>query len=732
MRMEFVQELNPVIILAKTRRYVSMGFGTNKTSLRINFRWGIKNTLSFEHFIMRKCMKPEEIDNRTRNTERSHNNSTLDSSMGRRVKVYALGILLVLHALNTLFVVFPGYLSVDEMIYHMMTRDFVRHGALQIFTGYEDFSSPELTHQFIRVFEGRLYPPYPSGIAVLAAPFYSVSGYFGLFLLNALIFPLVGVLTYAIGRRLTDDADIGLNACLILVAATFIWEYSQAAWPHMSATLFIVAAFACAAVAYTTEHRSRALVFAVGAGLACGIGPALRIDAVLAIPCIAAIFLFARPIRVRETLGFAAGLVPGLLLLSLSNQIKFGVSNPIAYGPANDPYVPPFPTLLASIGTGAVVVLWVLSRSRTTEFMRERFGTNWWKYLVVGAVAAAVIIVMLNPPLRHATYRMLGNGYAGLVDIRAVNEGLHMPGAARTPSGAVVYAGALKKALLQSLPYLAVFVLPLAAVIRGAKETDRLLILALFPSVVFAYFFYDHVIYGGLCLNGRYYVPTLPFVAILCAYGVREIQRYLSRRTQFFLAGLAVCLTVVLYYFLVTTRGGNVDALEFPLLDLPLILAALLFISLMIFTAAPGGNLRSRVAPIAWSLFIAGLTWAAITAYAYDYQHHYRIRAGNFWISESVLSKLPERGLFFTKNYSGPALVEKEDMWIAFPSEDGFKDFPRLVDRALESDRRVFAGFPLRLWKNLAAGPLKGYRIEKIWEFTGGSFVGEIKKPSSE
>ena len=147
----------------------------------------------------------------------------------------SLAILLVACALtlviSVLFVT-GGHLSVDEGVYHMMSRSFAASGGLGIWNGYEEFPSPELLPPVARVHEGQLFPAYPYLSTVLAAPLYRVAGYRGLFILNAVAFVGVVGLGYLIARALWRDTQLALNACLILIFATFAWQYSQTAWPH--------------------------------------------------------------------------------------------------------------------------------------------------------------------------------------------------------------------------------------------------------------------------------------------------------------------------------------------------------------------------------------------------------------------------------------------------------------------------------------------------------------------
>ncbi len=133
----------------------------------------------------------------------------------------------------TLFVTVPGHISVDEGTYHMMVKNLAESGTLGIWNGYEEFASIELQAAgYLRAHNGRLVAQYPYLTAVLATPLYWICGYRGLFFINSLAFFLTVLVCYALAHSLYGDRNLALNSCVILVLATYLWEYSQAAFPH--------------------------------------------------------------------------------------------------------------------------------------------------------------------------------------------------------------------------------------------------------------------------------------------------------------------------------------------------------------------------------------------------------------------------------------------------------------------------------------------------------------------
>ena len=82
--------------------------------------------------------------------------------------------------------------------------------------------------------------------------------------------------------------------------------------------------------------------------------------------------------------------------------------------------------------------------------------------------------------------------------------------------GGMVYFGALKKSILQGLPYLVILAIPIWTLIRDPRH--RLAIAMLFQVPAGYIGFYSYFAWhGGISLNLRYFVPVLPFTSILTA-----------------------------------------------------------------------------------------------------------------------------------------------------------------------------------------------------------------------
>lgn len=641
----------------------------------------------------------------------------------RYIKISVLLALGLAHVLATLFFVVPGYLSVDEAVYHIATKSFWESGTFEIWNAYQELPSPEMHHLFFPPYKGRLVSQYPYLFSVIAAPMYRIAGFYGLFLINALAFIGVVFLCYGIAKRVLTDDNLALNACLILAICTFSWEYSQAAWPHMTSVLVILAAFYCAIRSYYGETKTQTLWWALGAGLIAGFGPSIRMEGALVFPVLVSLFLFTRPWRPQEVCAVALGLTPGLVAFALANEAKFGSLVPFTYGGSSN--VSPFVVVGVIL---AMAAAWVLTRSRFTKFLETHRGKLFW-----GGIAA-LIAALVFPHGRSFLLELVRNFWVSIVDIRWLDPSLILPAMTRSSGGGVIYLGAQKKALMQSLPFLAILAIPVIRVLKVTDDYPRLLILLLMPVTSIAYYAYAfhhsgaHA--GGLCLNYRYALPLLPFLAILSAYSMEQMKMRWGKSLTVPTA-IVLCFGAALVYFLLVKElPASLNDLEFPLLDVPLLLAGALLLMVVLGETVKGKELRA-LRPAVWGMLTVTLAWSVLVAFFYDYPAHRSQRERNYRKGEEVRQVVAPGSVFFTSPVVDPFIrvIENHRVAIAFPDRDRFRDFPKLVDFHLKAGRRVYGAFYNGTWANLKSGPLAKYTVTPRMATSPGFTIGEISLP---
>ncbi|MEJ2718224.1 MAG: hypothetical protein P8182_13995 [Deltaproteobacteria bacterium] len=632
-----------------------------------------------------------------------------------RIKISLLIFLGAAHLLISFFTIVPGYLSIDEAIYNWTIKDFSKTGGFDIWTGYREFPSVELAHDFLRVHAGRPISQYPYLFPLLAVPFYRAGGFFGVFFINVLSFLGVVVLTFFTARRLFDDINLALNSCFILIFATFAWEYSQAGWPHMLGLLFVMGAFYLCVSAYFSPSARRGWWLALAAGLVAGFAPGIRIDAALIIGCIILPFLFARPWRPMQAIAVAAGTIPGLAILAVTNKIKFGVLNPFSYGTNFGGFTMPIPTGLIVAAAAGLILVWALTRSPVLDRLQGRWRVPFGIVLAILFAVAVISALFVVPRAGTTVQKTVSNAWVEFVDLRALDPGARLPAMMRSPGGGVVYIGAHKKALLQSLPYLVILLVPLVGIARREREFGQLVMLFLVPLAVGALYAYHPFGYGGLCLNYRFFLPILPFASILTAYAIRDLERRWGMPFGWPVIVAVAALTAVVYFLFTGDVFATLEALEFPLLVIPLIIAILLLGLLAMGEFLRGAGIH-LIRGAAWLLLIVALTWAGLVAFFYDYPQQREQRIVNFSIGGKLLKTIPRDSILFTAPFIDPVmrLLEGDRVRIGFPGQDSFKDFPRLIAFQLHQGRRVFALFPIGWWRQLQKGPLQPYRITAL------------------
>lgn len=367
-----------------------------------------------------------------------------------KLKTNLLFLIAVAHILISLFTIIPGYLSIDEVTYHMMAKNFSESGGLEITNEYQEYPSPELESRFIFARNGRLVSQYPYLYPILCNPFYRIWGYHGLFFINVIAFLGIVALCYTIAQKLFNDRDLALNSCFILVLATFSWEYSQAAWPHATATFFLMAAFYIYVCSFYAKTTQIAFSLALASGLVTGFAVGIRLDSIFVLPCLIIPFLFLKPWRPWLALAVCIGALPGLSILSATNYAKFGILSLFSYGRSIEGsirlseikrYLP-----FAGLGIVTFVILWILTRYPVASDLKR-----YKRPAIIAAILLIVVLAMI-PQVRNTVGKPLNGAYQLIVDFRIRDLDIKEGGLSRSQGGGMVYIGRLKKSLLQSCP----------------------------------------------------------------------------------------------------------------------------------------------------------------------------------------------------------------------------------------------------------------------------------------
>lgn len=424
----------------------------------------------------------------------------------------------------------PAAFSVDEAIYIDMAHAMASRGALDVTPQDLPEGAPLMakSHGLVQIIGDRAIPQYPGLYGVIAAPFFFIGGVKGLIFLNALCGVFCLWLTYQIARTLTNDGWIARASVLILGGASIFAGYMFAIWPHMLALAFGLAGAYATLLAGQARDRA-SLMFAVCAGLIFGLGVGVRVDVILA--AIAALFwlrLFAKPSMRSVSLALAAGLMPGLLLAAWINQIKFGVFNPFSYGAEiGSISIGHHMKTIIPIAIAGAVAMSVDVSSKPAQTVINMARRAPMPSIAAGCIAAFITVWFAFPSLFTGAWLML-------VDIQAY-AGAPRPGLERDASGYWDFWGVPKKALAQSMPWMALALAPFILFLRGRKTTETSFLL-LFASAVIL-FFAMRGWHGGMAYNMRYYLGAAPFIAILAAMGLNQLRPATAQHKDILLRG---------------------------------------------------------------------------------------------------------------------------------------------------------------------------------------------------
>jgi hypothetical protein len=549
-----------------------------------------------------------------------------------------LGIVLVATTIRGAFII-------DEINY-MVTVTGLRQGTLMVPGTGKVTPSKEL-YFFDPESENRVATTTP--VASLAPPLYapialpfSVGGWRGLAFLNTLSFLLSAVVVYLFVRRFATEHSTPWIAVSLFVLGGYELEYAQGVWPHMlSLFVCLVAVYIASRVWEGDPPR-----YAVWAGLLFGIACGIREQNVFLAVCLGLTFLVFGNRKILTAVFYAAGASVPLVISSTLNYFKLGIW---------------FPTPKAIAYTGMV------TGSTHPGSWFDPFKVFWVKIVDFSAFG------FFQDPSVFVDY-------------------------SREPStGAYLVGGVVKKALVQSSPWvaLAIIVALGAWVARyGSNEITRrnirALSLLLVPTLVvfsLAGFRTD-----GLSFNQRYLLELVPIAAVLVALCLDGLSLSLvDIITGFLLAGVLFAAALII---------PSRDVLNLATLRLPLLLAIVVILGWVYRTRTNFRRLLSIGLGlcIGWSLSMESIDLIAARS----------IRARNAVLLERLDEVIPDHSVLFAywgrqKAAAGPLQLTK-DVLILDPWADAGKDAPQLARSLARENNRVFiigTGIPPEIMRSI-------------------------------
>jgi hypothetical protein len=554
----------------------------------------------------------------------------------------------------------PGIYTVDENAY-LATLAAVRAGGLGVpHTGELPpsrellFFDPQRNVVFVpRTPVVTRVPPFHALLALPFAPF----GWRGLVALEALAFVGTIALVFShVARVARSKASPYLAAAAVSLGA-YALEYAQGVWPQALSAMLVTAAFSLAVRASDDDGGGRrALGLALASGLVAGLAAEVRYQNALIVVSLAVLLgVLARVRRRDKLLLYVAGAALPLLAAGAINHARLGTWNPVTKGER----------YLASVG-----------ETTRGSFSPATLGRVFW---------GKVVDVTVHPPMSPSGVQ--AHRYQRRDDATGI---------------VVMRGGSLKKAWLQSCPWLGVALLAMAlawtrriALDERVRRDLRAAGLVTLP-VLLLFTAAGPNRTEGFGSNQRYFFELVPLAAIALALAWDRLE---ARGTTRIAAVVAACGWLSAF---ATVRMLGEFPTETPFLYLraPLVVAVLLLVAWGLHVRLANAG-EARVAPRAlgllssWALGLA-IGWASGVHWTDDVATANRVRRDNRVHLEEVSERLPKGAPFTLVTRSrlgrepfGPLLLT-HDVVVVDVSADGAVDAARLIDASLARGRRVF------------------------------------------
>ncbi len=478
-------------------------------------------------------------------------------------------------------------------------------------------------------------PTAPPLYAFLALPFLA-AGVRGLIALQLSSFVLCGLAVYIYAAAHARQRHTPWLALATYVLCSYTLEYAEGVWPHALSAMLCLLGWMAAGTARASGSAASALAAGVLLGTATGIRYQ---NLVFALATGAALLVFSSR-RARVTVGFLLGAAGPLVASAVLNGARLGIFDPFTKGPG---YLAP--------GRPREGRLW------------DAFTSTW----------ARVVDFASWPRVRSSLHDLQ---YAFQVDLE---------------TGAHIRWGGIKKAWLQSAPWLLVVLIVLVLVwtrrdvISGTMRRELRAMAAPFAATLGLFAIYGFSRTDAGCLNQRYLLDLMPLGAVALAW---ILDAHPLRRGGL-LAGLIASAAAVAALARIRlpapVLGRELAAPVLTDLEHLRVLAVLyvplaIAVALALATLSPRSRLRRLLSP----LLGAALGWALAIHVLEDRAGSRAARvdsAARAAAAAEVVARerSPVVFGFWSRVYPlGPLKID-QDLDLLLGWADGWRDFPALV-----------------------------------------------------
>lgn len=482
----------------------------------------------------------------------------------------------------------------------------------------------------------------PSLYAPVAVPFVFL-GWHGLVLLNILSFLLTGLLVFRLAQRLSAHPHAPWIALALVLMGGYGIEYAQGVWPHMLSVFLVTASVFFTASVWNGEGWKPAILGGLFIGLATGI----REQNIILAACLGlTIFVYGRQ-KFASSFWYILGVGMPLSVAATIRYFRQGLWHPF----------PKFIAYADQVGQQAAGAASV-----------DPLRTAWARFVdfSVSPESADPIVSLL--------YR------------RSLD------------SGAFLIDGVVKKALLQSSPWIALAFAGLIAVwIVPAWRKDQsrpvLKPLSLLIAAVILVFSMGGVgRTDGLAYNQRYFLEIVPLAALAI---VVVLDRVVPHSGRMFAGVLGAA-----FLFSLTLMVPSRPLYETALLRVPVVLALLLVIAFNL--------LKGQRKSLGVSLLLGMcLGWSVLVHFFTDLPASRNRRERNAAVLSGLEKSIPGHAAIFTfgrwRDAAG-ALMLSRDVVILDAEADEGKDSGSLAGELRSKGRPIFIlgnGLPVATMRSI-------------------------------
>ena len=537
----------------------------------------------------------------------------------------ALGLILVVTTIKGPFII-------DEDNY-LVTVVGLRQGVLTV-PGTEGLTPSKELFYFDPEAYGRIasrtpvFSIAPPLYAPIALPFVFL-GWRGLVLLNTISFLLTAFIIFVMVKHFATERQTPWLAAALVLFGGYAIEYAQGVWPHMLSVCLVMSAVFAASRVWNDGRPQIAII----CGLLMGIATGIREQNIILTGLLGVTLLLFGAKKLASSFWFALGASFPLTLIGIINFFRRGIFHP-------------FPKATAFSGH--------LTQSVSGSSTGSPLQMFW----------ARVVDFSSYPPITDSIQSLFYR---------------------KDPvSGVVFVSGVVKKALIQSSPWVALALVILIFVwldrnqySKDAKKNLRALSLLILPFLVFMTLV-GGVRTDGLCYNQRYFLEIIPLAAIAIALALDGLfLPIFSMVTGLLGSGILFAMMLML-----SSRPLYGMALS----RIPLLLAVVL-VMVWIF--------RSRKVMHLILPFLIGLCigWAMFV-HVFDDLSASRTRRSRHAAQLAVMeSTIPNHSALFanwgSKDAAGPLQLTRDVVILDTWADDGV-DAVRLTHELEHQNRRIF------------------------------------------